>query len=56
MLELARRSFTVYGEATSCSDMFLLGSISKPIVVTALMTLYEQGLFGLEDPAHKFLL
>jgi CubicO group peptidase (beta-lactamase class C family) len=35
--------------------MFLLGSISKPIAVTALMTLFDRGLFGLDDPARKFL-
>jgi len=35
--------------------MFLLGSISKPICVTALMTLFDQKKFGLDDPVQKFL-
>lgn len=34
---------------------FLLGSISKPICMAALMTLYDQQLFGLDDPVQKFL-
>src|SRR5579862_7831654 len=36
-------------------SMFLLGSISKPICVTALMTLFDQGKFGLDDPLKKFV-
>ena len=35
--------------------MFLLGSISKPICVTALMTLFDRGAFKLDDPLHKFI-
>jgi CubicO group peptidase (beta-lactamase class C family) len=35
--------------------MFLLGSISKPINVTAVMTLFDQGKFQLDDPVKKFL-
>jgi CubicO group peptidase (beta-lactamase class C family) len=35
--------------------MFLLGSISKPISMTALMTLFERGEFKLDDPVKKFL-
>lgn len=44
-----------FGKAESSDAMFLLGSISKPICVTALMALFDQGLFRLEDPAKKFL-
>ena len=37
-------SFTChFGKATSGDAMFLLGSISKPINVTAFMTLFDQG-------------
>jgi CubicO group peptidase (beta-lactamase class C family) len=43
-----------FGKAREDS-MFLLGSISKPINVTALMTLFERGEFKLEDRAQKFL-
>jgi CubicO group peptidase (beta-lactamase class C family) len=49
-------SFSRYfGAAKSSDSMFLLGSISKPICVTTLMTLFDQGEFKLDDPAKKFL-
>jgi CubicO group peptidase (beta-lactamase class C family) len=35
--------------------MFLLGSISKPINVAAVMTLFDQGKFLLDDRVKKFL-
>src|SRR6516225_5635762 len=38
-----------FGKATSDNAMFLLGSISKPINVTAVMTLFDQGKFQLKD-------
>ena len=38
----------------SADDLFLLGLISKPITVTALMTLYDQGRFRLDDPVRMF--
>lgn len=44
-----------FGQAQSENSMFLLGSISKPISVTALMTLFDKGEFGLDDPVKKFL-
>lgn len=44
-----------FGKATSADAMFLLGSISKPINVTAVMTLFDQGKFQLDDRAQKFL-
>jgi CubicO group peptidase (beta-lactamase class C family) len=43
-----------FGKAQSDQAMFLLGSISKPIAVTALMTLYDQGAFKLDEPLRKF--
>jgi CubicO group peptidase (beta-lactamase class C family) len=50
------KSFTrVFGKAQTEDAMFLLGSISKPIAVTALMTLFERGHFKLDDPLKKFL-
>lgn len=49
-------SFTrSFGKADNANAMFLLGSISKPIVITALMTLFDRGAFQLEDPVKKFL-
>ena len=44
-----------FGKARDSNAMFLLGSISKPINVTALMTLYDQGAFKLDDPVKNFL-
>ena len=51
-----KNSFTrSFGKAANAEAMFLLGSISKPISITALMTLFERGEFKLDDPARKFL-
>jgi CubicO group peptidase (beta-lactamase class C family) len=44
-----------FGKAHDEHAMFLLGSISKPIAMTALMTLFERGAFRLDDPVKKFL-
>lgn len=44
-----------FGKAGSPDAMFLLGSISKPINVTALMTLFDRGAFQLDDPLKKFI-
>jgi CubicO group peptidase (beta-lactamase class C family) len=44
-----------FGAARSADDLFLLGSISKPITMAALMTLFEQRKFRLDDPVRKFL-
>jgi CubicO group peptidase (beta-lactamase class C family) len=44
-----------FGKAASDDAMFLLGSISKPINVTAVMTLFDQGKFQLQDRVKKFL-
>jgi CubicO group peptidase (beta-lactamase class C family) len=44
-----------FGKAASGDAMFLLGSISKPINVTAVMTLFDQGKFQLDDRVKTFL-
>lgn len=44
-----------FGKAATADAMFLLGSISKPICVTALMTLYDRSEFALEDRVKKFI-
>jgi CubicO group peptidase (beta-lactamase class C family) len=44
-----------FGKAKSGDAMFLLGSISKPINVTAVMTLFDAGVFQLDDRVKKFL-
>ena len=49
-------SFTrSFGNAQTEHAMFLLGSISKPIAVTALMTLFDLREFKLDDPLKKFI-
>ncbi len=49
-------SFTrPFGKAASGDAMFLLGSVSKPVNVTAVMTLFDQGKFRLDDRVKKFL-
>jgi CubicO group peptidase (beta-lactamase class C family) len=48
-------SFTrSFGKANQ-DAMFLLGSISKPISMTALMTLFDRGEFKLNDSVRKFI-
>jgi CubicO group peptidase (beta-lactamase class C family) len=50
------RSFTRhFGKAASGDAMFLLGSISKPINVTVVMTLFDRAMFQLDDRVKKFL-
>jgi CubicO group peptidase (beta-lactamase class C family) len=44
-----------FGKAASDDAMFLLGSVSKPINVTAVMTLFDRGKFQLDDRVKKFL-
>jgi CubicO group peptidase (beta-lactamase class C family) len=44
-----------FGKAASDDAMFLLGSISKPINVTAVMSLFDQGKFQLDDRVKKYL-
>src|SRR3954463_13618550 len=44
-----------FGKVASGDGMFLLGSISKPISVTAVVTLFDQGKIRLDDRVTKFL-
>ena len=44
-----------FGAAHSEDSIFLLASISKPISIAAVMTLYDQKLFALDDGVQKFL-
>lgn len=51
-----QESFTRrFGTAASADAMFLLGSISKPINVAAVMSLFDQGKFQLDDRVQEFL-
>lgn len=58
VLHVARRdeSFTrPFGKAGTGDAMFLLGSVSKPINVAAVMTLFDRGEFRLDDRVRTFL-
>ena len=44
-----------FGTSKSVDDLFLLASISKPMSAAALMTLYDQGKFRLDDSVKKFI-
>ncbi len=46
---------TSFGAAKTTDAIFLLASISKPITIAAVMTLYEQREFRLDDAVQKFL-
>ena len=50
--ERFQRSF---GVGVTNNHSFLLGSISKPMVVAALMTLYAKGKIELESPVQRYL-
>jgi CubicO group peptidase (beta-lactamase class C family) len=43
------------GSVRTTAAMYLLGSISKPIAMTALMTLFDKNQFQLDDPVMRFL-
>jgi CubicO group peptidase (beta-lactamase class C family) len=44
-----------FGASKSADDLFLLASITKTISAAAVMTLYDQGHFQLDDPVKKFI-
>jgi CubicO group peptidase (beta-lactamase class C family) len=44
-----------FGAAKSTDDIFLIASISKPMSMAALMTLYDEGKFRLDDPLKKYI-
>ena len=43
------------GKPMQEDNIFFIQSMTKPIISVALMTLYEQGLFALNDPISKYL-
>ncbi len=50
------QSFTrSFGSDVSVDAMFLLGSITKPICVAALLTLLDQNKFSLDDPLRRYV-
>jgi CubicO group peptidase (beta-lactamase class C family) len=56
LVQQGRRVFErSFGAARSADDVFLLASISKPISAAAVMTLYDERMFGLDDAVKKFI-
>lgn len=51
----ADRQCRHFGAAQNENAAFLLGSISKPLSLTALMTLFDQRRFQLDDPVCRYL-
>src|SRR5215211_9439600 len=49
------RSDAESGRPMSADTIFRIYSMTKPIASVALMTLYEEGKFQLDDPAAKFI-
>lgn len=43
------------GTPLTQDTIFRIYSMTKPITSVALMTLYEQGLFSLDDPVHRYI-
>lgn len=44
-----------FGQAHSMDAMFLLGSITKPMAITGVMTLVDEGEIYLSDKVVKYL-
>jgi len=43
------------GEPMTADTIMRIYSMTKPVTSVALMTLYERGLFSLDDPVHRFI-
>ena len=54
-LDVAGQRDVERGTAMTTDTIFRIYSMTKPITSIALMTLYEQGLFSLDDPVHRFI-
>jgi len=51
----ATRFAANYGLAQDAHAAYLLGSITKPIAISALMTLFDEECFALDDPLIRYL-
>lgn len=54
-LDVAGHSDVERGTPLHAETIFRIYSMSKPITSVAMMTLYEKGLFSLDDPVHRFI-
>lgn len=55
LLDIAGQRDLERGTPMTADTIFRLYSMSKPITSIALMTLFERGLFALDDPVHRFI-
>ncbi len=55
LLDVAGQRDLERGTPMSADTIFRIYSMSKPITSIAMMTLFERGLFALDDPVHRFI-
>ncbi len=55
LLDVAGQRDLARGTPMTADTIFRLYSMSKPLTSVAFMTLYERGLFSLDDPVHRFI-
>ncbi|TXS91937.1 beta-lactamase family protein [Parahaliea maris] len=54
-LDIAGQRDIARGEPMTEDTVFRIYSMTKPITSLALMTLYERGLFAIDDPVYRFI-
>ena len=54
-LDVAGQRDLERGTPLTEDTIFRIYSMTKPVTSVALMTLYERGLFSLDDPVHRFI-
>lgn len=54
-LDVAGKSDLERGTPMTADTIFRIYSMTKPVTSIALMTLYEKGLFSLNDPVHRYI-
>ena len=54
-LHLAGERDRERGQPVTTDTVFRIYSMTKPVTSVALMTLWERGLFALDDPVHRFI-
>lgn len=54
-LDVAGQRDVERGTGMTADTIVRIYSMSKPVTSVALMTLYERGLFSLEDPVHRYI-
>ncbi len=55
LLDVAGQRDLERGTPMTADTIFRIYSMSKPITSVALMTLFERGLFALDDPVHRYI-